>query len=98
MKNLFIYCLLILFASCETVSKKIDDQVSKEEAELSKWLNSTETKLKMNFGKPDKISFKENSRNRFYVYISKKYTIKCEREFEIDQENKIVGFKSKNCF
>ena len=22
----------------------------------------------------------------------------CEREFEIDQENKIVGFKSKNCF
>ena len=27
-----------------------------------------------------------------------KFKIKCERRFEIDKTNKVIGFSSKNCF
>ena len=47
---------------------------------------------------PDKINFKDESRNRFYVYTKEKLKIKCERIFEINTANKVVGFTSKNCF
>tara|TARA_B100001989_G_scaffold85206_1_gene59147 strand:- start:348 stop:647 length:300 start_codon:yes stop_codon:yes gene_type:complete len=99
MKIVFILIFLFLsLASCQTVSNKIDEKVSEEEKQLSKWLNRSEEALKIEFGKPDKIDFKNNSRNRFYVYIKEKLKIKCERIFEINPENKVVGFTSKNCF
>ena len=46
----------------------------------------------------NKIDFKNNSRNRFYIYTKEKLKIKCERIFEINPDNKVVGFTSKNCF
>ena len=99
MKIVFILIFLFLsLASCQTVSNKIDEKVSEEEKQLSKWLNKSEEALKIEFGKPDKIDFKNNSRNRFYIYTKEKLKIKCERIFEISPENKVVGFTSKNCF
>ena len=99
MKIVFILIFLFLsLASCETVSNKIDEKVSEEEKQLSRWLNRSEEALKIEFGKPDKIDFKDNSRNRFYVYTKEKLKIKCERIFEISSANKVVGFTSKNCF
>ena len=99
MKILFILVfLLINLSSCQMVTKKIDDKVSEEEAHLSKWLNKSEVELKIEFGKPNKIDFKNNSRNRFYIYTKEKLKIKCERIFEINSNNKVVGFTSKNCF
>ena len=99
MKFVFILIfLLISLASCQTVSNKIDEKVSDEEKLLSKWLNKSEEALKIEFGKPDKIDFKNNSSNRFYIYTKEKLKIKCERTFEINRANKIVGFTSKNCF
>ena len=99
MKIVFILIFLFLsLASCQTVSNKIDEKVSEEEKQLSKWLNRSEESLKIEFGKPDKIDFKNNSRNRFYVYTKEKLKIKCERIFEINNSNKVVGFTSKNCF
>ena len=99
MKLIIISTLLLIhLASCQTVSKKIDEKVSEEEMQLSTWLEKSEEELKIEFGKPDQINFKENSRNRYYVYTKKKLKIKCERVFEINSVNKIVGFTSKNCF
>ena len=99
MKFVFIFIFLLLnLASCQTVSNKIDEKVSEEEKQLSKWLNKSEEELKLEFGKPNKVAFKDNSKNRFYVYTKEKLKIKCERIFEIDNKNKIVGFTSKNCF
>ena len=80
------------------MSKKIDEKVSEEEAQLSKWLNRSEEELKIEFGKPDQIEFRSNSRNRFYIYEKEKLKIKCERIFEINPGNKVIGFTSKNCF
>ena len=99
MKILLIFVFLIInLTSCQTVAKKIDEKVSEEEAQLSKWLNKSEAELKIEFGKPNKIDFKNNSRNRFYIYTKEKLKIKCERIFEINQDNKVIGFTSKNCF
>ena len=92
-----IFSSLILLTACQSVSKKIDEKTLQEEKELSKWLNKTEVELKSNFGQPDKVEFL-NNRNRNYVYIKKKYKIKCERKFEINQRNVVIGFSSKNCF
>ena len=101
MKNLFfiILCTLLLIsvAGCQTVSKKIEDTTSKEEKELSKWLNKPEESLKSFYGQPDKVEFLK-TRNRNYVYITEKYKIKCERKFEVNPRNIVVGFSSKNCF
>ena len=101
MKNFFfgILCTLILIplTSCQTVSKKIEDTTTKEAQELSKWLNKTEEDLKNFYGQPDKVEFLK-TRNRNYVYITEKYKIKCERKFEVNPRNIVVGFSSKNCF
>ena len=101
MKRFFftiLYTLFLIFlAGCQTVSKKIEDTTSKEEQELSKWLNKPEEDLKIFYGQPDKIEFLK-TRNRNYVYITEKYKIKCERKFEVNPRNIVVGFSSKNCF
>ena len=90
---------LILFSviGCQTVSKKIDEKTLQEEKELSKWLNKPESELKIVYGQPDKIEFSD-TRNRYYIYSSKKYNITCVRKFEVNPNNMIIGFSSKNCF
>ena len=87
----------LILSSCQTVSEKIDEKTSLEEKELNKWLNKTESELKIEYGQPDKVEFL-NTRNRSYVYISEKLKIKCERKFEINPSNVVIGFSSKNCF
>tara|TARA_B110000014_G_C19712003_1_gene372352 strand:+ start:68 stop:373 length:306 start_codon:yes stop_codon:yes gene_type:complete len=94
---LFIILSSLIFTSCQSVSKKIDEKTMQEEQELSKWLNKTESALKIVYGQPDKVEFLE-TRNRNYIYVSKKYNIKCERKFEINPNNMVIGFTSKNCF
>ena len=92
-----IFGFLILLSACQSVSKKIDEKTIQEEKELSKWLNKPESELKIVYGQPDKIEFLETG-NRNYIYITEKFKIKCERKFEINQNNTVIGFTSKNCF
>ena len=92
-----IFGFLMLLSACQSVSKKIDEKTIQEEKELSKWLNKPESELKIAYGQPDKIEFLE-TRNRNYIYITEKFKIKCERKFEINQNNTVIGFTSKNCF
>ena len=87
----------MLLNSCQSVSKKIDEKTIQEEKQLSKWLNKPESELKIVYGQPDKIEFLE-TRNRNYIYVSEKFKIKCERKFEINSNNIVIGFSSKNCF
>ncbi|MFL2882687.1 MAG: hypothetical protein ACJZ69_00205 [Pelagibacteraceae bacterium] len=101
MKFFFVIFTLLFSStflfSCQTVTTKIDEQTIKEEKRLSKLLKKSESDLKLAYGKPDKIEFTD-SRNRVYVYITEKLKIKCERKFEINPNNIIIGFTSKNCF
>ena len=101
MKRFYFRILYTLFLisliGCQTVSKKIEDTTAKEEQALSKWLNKPEEDLKSFYGQPDKVEFLK-TRNRNYIYITEKYKIKCERKFEVNPKNIVVGFSSKNCF
>ena len=101
MKNLkllfFLISSFLALNACQTVTTKIDKTTEQEKIELSQWLNKSEEDLKRFFGQPDKVEFLK-TRNRNYIYIKEKYKIKCERKFEINPKNMVVGFSSKNCF
>ena len=96
-KIFFLTLILSSFLGCQTISTKVDKATQKEEQELSKWIGKSETELTSSLGKPDRIDF-GNLRSRQYVYVSQKLKIKCERKFEINQNNMVLGFSSKNCF
>ena len=96
-KYFFLVFLSVALSACQTVTNKIDQATELEKKELSKWLNRAENDLKSFYGQPDKIEFLK-TRNRNYIYITEKYKIKCERKFEINPKNMVIGFSSKNCF
>ena len=98
-KTYFIFLALLFFVStgCKTVSTKVDKAVSKEEEKLSRFLNKSVEELKIEFGEPDLIET-TNKANKNFVYLKSKLKIKCERRFEINPKNIVVGFSSKNCF
>jgi len=98
MKKILVFCfILILISGCKTVTKKVDEASKKESEKLSRFLKKTESDLKIEFGRPDLIEI-ANNKNKILVYYDSKFKIKCERRFEVDPKNIVVGFSSKNCF
>ena len=87
----------ILISGCKTVTKKVDDASKKESEKLSTFLKKTEAELKIEFGKPDFVEV-TNNKNRILVYYDSKFKIKCERRFEVNNQNIVIAFNSKNCF
>ena len=89
--------MLIFLTSCETIKKKTDSIVEKENNKLSQYIGSTSNNLKMDLGKPDQ-DFKNEKGNLEFIYNTKKYGIPCERKFEIDSNSIVIGFVSNGCF
>ena len=95
---IFITIILTMtIASCQTVKDKTDTIVEKENEKLSEFIGKSASKLQMELGKPDE-DFKNAKGNFEFVYNTKKYLIPCERRFEINSENIVVGFVSNGCF
>ena len=92
-----LFLLLIFLTSCETVKKKTDAIVEKENAKLSEYIGKTSSNLQMELGKPDE-DFKNDKGNLELVYNTKKYGILCERRFEVDTNSMVIGFVSNGCF
>ena len=88
---------LFLFSSCQTIEKKSQSAIKKENEKLSKFLQQHESELKIVMGEPNEIIYDDKG-SKFFIYSKKKYNITCERKFEIDQNKMIVGFTSKGCF
>ena len=93
----FFLCSLSLLSNCQTVENKSQEAIKKENEKLSKFLQQPESELKIVMGEPDKITHDDKG-SKFFVYISKKYNVTCERQFEINENRMIVGFTSKGCF
>ena len=91
----FIFSLMI--SSCQTVKEKTDAIVERENEKLSKFIGKSSSELQMELGKPDE-DFKNSKGNFEFVYNTKKYLIPCERRFEINSENIVIGFVSNGCF
>ena len=90
-----ILCFLV--ASCQTVKEKTDAIVEKENEKLSEFIGKSLSELKMELGKPDE-DFKNAKGNLEVIYNTKKYLIPCERRFEINSDNIVIGFVSNGCF
>ena len=97
-KVIFISLLFFgLLSECQTVKKKTDEIVKKENEALSKFIGKSSSELKIKLGKPDE-DFKNEKGNLELIYNSKKYLIPCERRFEINSEDVVIGFVSNGCF
>ena len=96
--KLFISTLLVcLLFGCQTIENKAEKIGKKEIKEISKFLQQPESELKISFGEPDAITYDEKG-SKFFIYKKKKYTITCERKFEIDRNKMGVGVSSRGCF
>ena len=97
-KNIIsLFLILIFFIGCQTIKEKTDAIVEKENEKLSKYISKPASVLQMDLGKPDE-DFKNAKGNFEFIYNTKKYGILCERRFEINSENIVVGFVSNGCF
>ena len=94
---LITICFSLIFSGCQTVKNKTDAIVEKENEKLSKFLGKSSSELQLELGKPDE-DFKNANGNFEFIYNSKKYLVPCERRFEINSENIVVGFVSNGCF
>ena len=94
----FLTSILILMSTgCQTIKEKTDSIVEKENEKLSKYISKPASVLQMDLGKPDE-DFKNAKGNFEFIYNTKKYGIPCERRFEINSENIVIGFVSNGCF
>ena len=101
MKKLTLFLLTMamftMFAGCQTIKEKTNSIVEKENEKLSKYISKPASVLQMDLGKPDE-DFKNAKGNFEFIYNTKKYGIPCERRFEINSENIVIGFVSNGCF
>ena len=97
MTSLASIALFLMIAGCQSIKDKTDAIVEKENEKLSKYISKPASVLQMDLGKPDE-DFKNAKGNYELIYNTKKYLIPCERRFEINSENIVVGFVSNGCF
>ena len=96
-KLLVILLTFFFIIGCQTVKKKTDEIVDKENKKLSEFIGKLSIELNKSLGEPDE-NFKNESGNFVFVYKNKKYGILCERSFEINSQSIVIGFVSKGCF
>ena len=92
-----ILVFLFVISGCKTIENKSQKAIKEENEKLSKFLKQPESELKIVMGEPDEVQHGDNG-YKFYIYKKKKYSITCERKFEIDKTKMVVGFSSKGCF
>ena len=98
MKNISTFLVIFLFlVGCQTIERKSQSTIKKENEKLSKFLQQPESELKIVLGEPDETKYDDQG-SKYLIYKKKKYSITCERKFEIDQNKIVVGFTSKGCF
>ena len=98
MLNFKVILIIFLFlTNCQTIKNKSDEIVRNENEKLSKFIGKPSSELKGLMGNPDE-DYKNENNQTIFVYKTKKYGIPCERKFEIDENNIVVGFNSKGCF
>ena len=94
---LISFSLFMFLTSCKTIKQKTEEIVEKENEKLSKFIGKSKNDLQIGLGKPDE-DFKNAKGNSELIYNTKKYGIPCERRFEINPKNIVIGFVSNGCF
>ena len=94
---LFGIVFLISLSNSQTIKSKTDEIAKKENKKLSQFIGQPVSELKIVMGKPTSVS-KSETGSKLLIYNTKKYGIPCERKFEINNNDMVIGFQSKGCF
>ena len=94
---IFGIVFLISLSNCQTIKNKTDEIAKKENKKLSQFIGQPVSELKIVMGKPTNVS-KSDTGSKLLIYDTKKYGIPCERKFEINNNDMVIGFQSKGCF
>ncbi len=81
---------------CQTVKKKSDEIVERENQKFGQFLVKQSTEVKNELGSPTEDFINETG-NEILVYKTKKYGIPCERKFEVNANGTVVGFTTSGC-
>jgi len=68
--TIFLITFLFVISGCQTIEKKSQTAVKKENEKLSKFLQQPESELKIVMGEPDSI-IKDDKGTTFLVYTKK---------------------------
>ncbi len=93
---IILFSILLLASSCQTIKKKSDEVVEKENEKFGLFVGKSVSDLRMEIGAPSGDYISENG-NEILVYKTKKYGIPCERKFEINSNGTVVKFSSSGC-
>ena len=74
----------------DQINEKSEEIAKKENEKLSKFIGQPESELKIVMGNPDEET-KDEKGSKILIYKTKKYSIACERKFEINEVNMVVG-------
>ena len=69
---------LVLFNSCQTIEKKSQSAIKKENEKLSKFLQQPESELKIVMGEPDKI-LHDDKGSKFFISKKKKLKVQSKK-------------------
>ena len=95
-KLMVFFFISLLLTSCQSIKKKSDAVVEKENQEYGKFVGKNINQLKLEIGNPTE-DFRNELGNKILLYKTKKYGIPCERKFEIDKNEIIISFASSGC-
>ena len=93
---IILFSVLLMVSGCQTIKKKSDEVAEKENEKFGQFIGKQVTELKMELGSPTEDYINEIG-NETMVYKTKKYGIPCERKFEINASDTVVGFTSSGC-
>tara|TARA_B100002052_G_scaffold182910_1_gene166586 strand:- start:1559 stop:1858 length:300 start_codon:yes stop_codon:yes gene_type:complete len=91
-----IFLILAFLNGCQTVKKKSDEIVERENQKFGQFLGKQATEVKNELGSPTEDFINETG-NEILVYKTKKYGIPCERKFEVNANGTVVGFTTSGC-
>ena len=97
MKKIALIVIFLIISNCSTVKNKTDEIVKKENEKLSQFIGKSSKELKIEMGLPSSEELSDTG-TKIFVYKTKKYGIPCQRKFEINNNETVVGFTSKGCF
>ena len=94
---IILFSILLLSSGCQTIKNKSDEVAEKENERFGQFVGKQVNELRLELGAPTE-DFVNDLGNETLVYKTKKYGIPCERKFEVDSNNIVVGFTSSGCF
>ena len=91
-----LFSIIVIFSGCQTIKEKSDEVAEKENEKFGQFVGKQSNELRLELGAPTEDFINEQG-NKTLVYKTKKYGITCERRFEFDENDKVIGFTSKGC-